>query len=75
MHEMLHALGQKHEQSRPDRGTFLNVNLDNTEMDSQFTLIDTNSWIQALDASGADMFPYEAPSVMHYCSYCGSNNG
>ena len=46
MHEMLHALGVKHEHSRPDRDQFLNVDLDATEMDSQFTLIDADEWIQ-----------------------------
>ena len=72
MHEMLHALGVKHEHARPDRESFLNVNLDNTDMDSQFTLIDTDSWIQVFDDAGEDRFPYETVSVMHYCSMCGA---
>lgn len=48
MHEMLHALGVKHEHARPDREQFLIVDMDATEMDSQFTLIDADEWIQVL---------------------------
>ena len=65
-HEFLHALGFLHEQSRPDRATFLDV--DTTGLDdrwaAQFDLMATTSW---LDTN----HPYEAISVMHYGSSLG----
>ena len=69
-HEFLHALGFLHEQSRPDRGQFLNV--DTSQLSSgwasQFDLMDSSQW---LDTS----HPYEALSVMHYGSYLGGTLG
>ena len=69
-HEFLHALGFLHEQSRPDRGDYLNV--DTSQLSSgwasQFDLMDSSEW---LDTS----HPYEALSVMHYGSYLGGTLG
>ena len=69
-HEFLHALGFLHEQSRPDRGQFLDV--DTSQLSSgwasQFDLMDSSEW---LDTS----HPYEALSVMHYGSYLGGTLG
>ena len=73
MHEFLHAWGFKHEQSRPDRDDYINVNLENTDigkktlifinfnhdfLDSQFVKM-TDDWIDT-------QYPYELQSVMHY---------
>ena len=58
MHELLHAMGQLHEQSRPDRDTYVTVNTDNVKSDyvSQYNKND--------DADvGRD---YDMLSVMHY---------
>lgn len=66
MHELIHAWGFQHEHSRPDRTSFINVNLDNTDDDEQFIMLDDLNWRD----SG---FPYEIESVMHYCSTCGTN--
>ena len=60
-------MGFHHEHNRPDRATFLNVDLDATEADAQFELMDTTGWTQITDGSGNDRFPYETLSVMHYC--------
>ena len=69
MHEMLHALGVQHEHSRPDRDNYLNVNLDATTEDSEFTKITNANWLQVFDSKNNDMYPYEPDSVMHYGSY------
>ena len=51
--------------SRPDRDQYVNVNFDNTDIDSQFALMGVD-WINT-------GYPYELNSVMHYCSWCGTN--
>ena len=45
---MLHALGFHHEHNRPDRATFLDVDLDATDADAQFQLMGTSEWVRAL---------------------------
>ena len=62
MHEFMHAMGVKHEHARPDREDWLNVDLDQTEMDSQFTLIADLNWIQIVDGNGEGLYPYETAS-------------
>lgn len=62
MHEFMHAMGVKHEHARPDREEWLNVDLDQTEMDSQFTLIADLNWIQIVDGNGEGLYPYETAS-------------
>lgn len=65
MHELMHAWGFKHEQSRPDRDNYVQVFFDHTNIDSQFALMGVD-WIDTVH-------PYELDSVMHYCSWCGTN--
>ena len=62
MHEFMHAIGVKQEHARPDREEWLNVDLDQTEMDSQFTLIADLNWIQIVDGNGEGLYPYETAS-------------
>lgn len=45
-HEFLHAMGFHHEHNRPDRTSFLEVNMGATEMDSQFTLMASSDWVR-----------------------------
>lgn len=60
-HEIGHALGFYHEQSRPDRDEYVTVNVNNIQfgLASNF---DKTSW-QTLRTSGV---PYDYSSVMHY---------
>ena len=44
-HELLHAMGFHHEHNRPDRATFLNVDMGATESDAQFELMSTGGWV------------------------------
>ncbi len=58
-HELIHALGTFHEQSRTDRDNYVSINFDNIDPDNhdQF-LINTNTDSQSV--------PYDYYSVMHY---------
>ncbi|HNO80217.1 MAG TPA: M12 family metallopeptidase [Phycisphaerae bacterium] len=58
IHEVMHALGMYHEQSRNDRDSYVRINYENIDDDKEgnFTL-----------ASGSSTFaPYDFASVMHY---------
>jgi len=61
-HEALHVLGIYHEQSRPDRDKYVNVNLANVPEDkhSQFAIR------QTIDSKNS---PYDLGSLMHYDEY------
>jgi hypothetical protein len=56
-HELMHALGQWHEQSRPDRGNFVTVNLANIQDASEHNF----NIVNALTIGS-----YDFDSVMHY---------
>ncbi|KAJ1351071.1 Zinc metalloproteinase dpy-31 [Parelaphostrongylus tenuis] len=62
-HEVAHALGFWHEQSRPDRDQFVNVRWENIDKDSkgQFLKEDPDD----VDNGGV---PYDYGSIMHYRS-------
>ncbi len=68
MHELLHAAGVWHEQSRRDRDRFIQINYQNMNPDvrSNFDIHDTDAEI---------ITPYDINSIMHYGGYAGSNNG
>uniref|UniRef100_A0A915M988 Metalloendopeptidase n=1 Tax=Meloidogyne javanica TaxID=6303 RepID=A0A915M988_MELJA len=60
-HEVAHALGFWHEQSRPDRDLWVQVQWDNIDRDSQFLKEQPSD----VDNSGV---PYDYGSIMHYRS-------
>ena len=70
-HELIHALGWYHEQSRPDRDSFVTINWGNIQSDFQ-----SQFFLQANSVTNGSIYDYG--SVMHYsaCSFsaCGSCN-
>lgn len=60
MHEMLHVLGQMHEQSRPDRDDYVTIESDNIQegMEHNFDISE----------HGDVNRPYDVLSLMHYSS-------
>ena len=58
-HEFLHALGFYHEQSRPDRGDFVRILLDNVQAGKAHNFRQENS-INSLSVA------YDPNSLMHY---------
>ncbi|KAM3621248.1 uncharacterized protein V6R79_008419 [Siganus canaliculatus] len=66
-HELIHALGFRHEQSRSDRDIYVNINYENIEDGKQdnFVQHETNNLNVAYDYS----------SVMHYGAKAFSKNG
>ena len=67
MHELLHALGQAHEQSRPDRDTYVTVNFAKISAGKEH-----NFQVQAEDDVAR---PYDMLSLMHYSASAFSNDG
>ncbi|CAL8110960.1 unnamed protein product [Orchesella dallaii] len=61
-HELIHAIGFDHEQSRRDRNNFIEIDFDNVKRGkrSQFVVNPTHS------GSG---FPYDIRSIMHYSAF------
>lgn len=69
-HEIGHAVGLWHEQSRTDRDKFINILWNNIESDqvNQFrTLFDAGGFTGGND--GVDIGPYDTSSIMHYDSW------
>jgi hypothetical protein len=68
LHEMGHALGLYHEQSRYDRDSFITFNLNN--------VIDGQEYAFAQPVgNGQDLGTYDYASIMHYYAYAFSRNG
>ena len=61
LHEICHALGMWHEQSRPDRDEYVQVMQDNVKNHQLHNFLKRN--IFEVDSQGA---PYDYASVMHY---------
>jgi hypothetical protein len=65
-HELIHALGRYHQQSRGDRENYIQVNWDNIDDDYEYNYYVSNS-----DEFG----PYDFESVMHYSQWGFSTGG
>ena len=64
IHEMGHAIGFQHEQTRPDRNAFVTINSANIQsgVEYNFRQYSTNQ-------VGTFNIPYDYSSVMHYSQY------
>lgn len=67
-HEIGHALGLWHEQSRSDRDNYIQIMWDNIEPEHIFNF---NQHLR----DGQDIGEYDYSSVMHYSAYAFSKNG
>ncbi|WP_395729703.1 M12 family metallopeptidase [Nakamurella sp.] len=68
VHEIAHAVGAWHEQSREDRDTFVRINFDNIQAGRAHNF---NQHI----TDGDDVGPYDYHSIMHYPRWAFSANG
>jgi astacin len=70
MHEILHAAGFYHEQSREDRDEFVTINWDNIEegKENNFKTYGERK------LTGSDIGSYDYDSIMHYAKYAFSKN-
>ena len=74
-HETGHALGYMHEQTRPDRASYVNYYNDCVTAASGATLAQTQAQF-TLVPNATDITPYDINSVMEYSSYSfGTYNG
>jgi len=70
IHEILHALGFWHEQSRPDRDNYVTIKSENIHP----SLLYNFKKFSPSKVSQSDS-PYDVSSVMHYDGYAFSSNG
>lgn len=68
IHEIMHALGFFHEQSRPDRDQFVTINFQNVR-DDFVRNFETSVWIDSLGTE------YDYGSLMHYGTHTFTKNG
>jgi hypothetical protein len=67
VHELGHALGMAHEQSRPDRGEYVKVYWDNVQEGNKHNF--------DIDKAGYTAVKYDTLSVMHYDTYAFAKDG
>jgi len=70
IHEVLHSLGFWHEQSRPDRDSYVRIITSNISPNLAYNFNKFST--SQIDSMGS---PYDTGSVMHYNSYAFSTNG
>jgi len=68
VHEICHAIGLFHEQSRSDRDSYISVNWDNIDPSQQQNF-------QKHVSSGIDIGSYDYHSIMHYPAWAFSSTG
>lgn len=68
IHEICHALGMYHEQSRADRDEYINVDFSNAKDPAQFKTY------KERNENGKDIGPFDFNSIMLYGSFSGSKN-
>jgi hypothetical protein len=69
-HELGHALGLWHEQSRPDRNTYVTIHLENVETGKAHNFNVQPDWL-----AGTLSTTYDFSSMMHYDATAFSTNG
>jgi len=70
-HELMHVIGFYHEQSRPDRDTYLQINLENVQSSMQHNF-NKYAWGSTVTNQGST---YDYGSIMHYETTAFSMNG
>ncbi|WP_224247994.1 M12 family metallopeptidase [Hyalangium gracile] len=68
IHELLHALGMWHEQSRCDRDGYVQIYLENVQPGYEYAF-------DRYCSNASDMWSYDERSIMHYHPYAFSRNG
>nr|QNH72428.1 toxin candidate TRINITY_DN38778_c2_g3_i1 [Pachycerianthus maua] len=74
IHEVLHAVGFYHEQSRPDRDDFVKIYWENIQegFEDEFRKYSSN---EGRTGSALRKIPYDTHSIMHYINTAFSKNG
>lgn len=72
IHELLHALGMWHEQSRCDRNSFVEVLWANVQPGYEHAF---NQYCASSTPISGDIYDYDEGSIMHYHPYAYSRNG
>ena len=70
LHELGHVIGLWHEQNRPDRDKFVQINIENVRPD-----LKTNFYKRSLQEIDSEGLVYNFGSIMHYNEYSFSRNG
>ena len=65
-HEIIHAIGFYHEQSRTDRDKYVQINLKNVKKRSRHNF---KKYIDKRGHTGTDIGTYDYNSIMHYSAY------